>query len=479
MDYNKYDFLQNSEVSNFRLVLDYLVLIPIAIMCFFVLVTSSTHDMRFSLLRLIKHHPIAVILHLPSPVVSVGVIPGQQLGLQQPQSEPSSASTSAISTATVPAVTNPVSTPSPVASVAPQYKIKTVVIKPRDNFNKVFKRLSLDTKTATTILAANKSIRELRNLKPGQDMDFFFDGQNVLQKITYQPDFKSIITFSKDNNYHGNIAQLTAIAKLEYAFAPIQGSVFVAARKAGISQKLVAQVANIFSSRINLKKGLRSGDKLALLCKNYYIADKRVGNSEVVAAEIVHKGQALSAVSFTDPKGNTDFYSPDGYSLKSPFIRFPVKYKEISSPFSLGRYHPILGIVRPHTGVDLAANYGTPVKATSDGTISFIGYKDGLGKTVEIKHNQFSTIYGHMEGFAKGVKRGQTIHQGELIGYIGSTGLSTGPHLHYEFHINGKAYDPLKVKLPEKEMIASKYRSQFLAQAKKAMAVFGENIIKD
>lgn len=469
---NKFEFTFTKQkvVSNLRLILDYFVLLPIAVMSFFVLFTSSSHhDLRFSLLRLINNQPIAILFQANDSTVSIGVIPEQiqkqvQVLAPPPPSLAVLPENKAISVAQN--VTSASSLPPPTIAT------KTVTIKPRDNLIKIFKRSSLDPKIADAILFANKSLKELRALKVGQEINLAFDQNKVLQSVSYQPDFKTTITFSRANNFRAQVSQLVPVAKLEYAFAPIEGSIFIAAQKAGIPKKVFSQVANALNSKINLKKGVRKGDKLALIYKDYYVKDKKVGNEEVVAAQIMHKNKAYSVLSFTDPKGNTNFYTPDGYSLKSPFIRFPTQFVRISSPFSLGRYHPILGYVRPHTGVDLAGHFGTPIKATSDGVISLEGYRGGTGKTIEIKHNQFSTLYGHMEAFAKGLHAGQTIHQGQLIGYMGNTGLATGPHLHYEFHINGKAYNPLTVKFPQGEMIASKYRAAFMAQAKKIMAMF-------
>jgi murein DD-endopeptidase MepM/ murein hydrolase activator NlpD len=174
------------------------------------------------------------------------------------------------------------------------------------------------------------------------------------------------------------------------------------------------------------------------------------------------RGKVYTAVRYTDKNGNSSYYSEDGSSLRKAFIRTPVDFARISSRFSNGRKHPILNKIRAHKGVDYAAPRGTPIKAAGDGRVTLAGRKGGYGNTVVIKHGQrYQTLYAHMNGFAKGIRSGSNVKQGQIIGYIGTTGLSTGPHLHYEFQVNGVHVDPLSQKLPTSDPIHASEKQRF------------------
>lgn len=350
--------------------------------------------------------------------------------------------------------------------------IKNVTVRNKDNLSKVFKRFGLDPKLAKTILALSNA-NSLRNLHAGQKFTLSLAPNQQLAGITFPISATDTLIISKDNDrFQAKVDHIEPVARLEYAALTIKGSIYSSAKKAGISSKVIAQLVSIFSDKVNLNKTLRSGDKIAFLYKDYYIKDQKINkNVNILAAEYIHAGKISKIVAFTDPKGITNYYTPDGLSLKSPFVRYPLKFKRIGSPFSLRRFNPILHAYYEHTGVDLDADAGTPIKASSDGVIASIGMVgDGYGNKIIIKHGQYSTVYAHMRGFASGVHHGSFVHQGQLIGYVGMTGRATGPHLHYEFRINGVPHDPLKVKLPSGELIAKAYRGQFFAQEKKLFA---------
>lgn len=459
---------KNSVLSYLDHFSDYLILVPIAIFSFFVIASSGYNkDFKFSLSKLLDESAASMPKNF-----TWAKLPAEPVAVLAPVS---TVAVSATTTVLPEKAIAPVITSVPLTTTAPATTTdKTITIKPRDNLGKIFKRTHVDPKIAATILAANKSLRDLRNLKVGQDIVLSFNQNKELEKLLYQPNDLTTYAFTKSNGFRAEMHRATPVSKLEYVLAPINSSIFIAGRKAGLSKKLVSEVVNIFSEKVNLAKGALRGDKLVVLCKNSYVNDKKVGDGEILAAQVTHKGQTYKAVSFTDPEGNTNFYTPDGYSLKTSFLRFPVTFKYISSKFSLARYQPILGIVRPHTGVDFAADIGTPIKATFDGTVNFVGYENGYGKTIKLKHGEYGALYGHLAKFAANLKQGQHVHEGQIIGYIGNTGLSTGPHLHYEFLVNGQPHDPLKVKLPQSEMIAKKYRMQFLAQVKKFLAILDE-----
>ena len=199
-----------------------------------------------------------------------------------------------------------------------------------------------------------------------------------------------------------------------------------------------------------------------MLYEELYLDGERIGTGDILAAEFTNKGKIYQAVRYTDQQGHTDYYSPDGHSMRKTFLRSPVAFSRISSRFSTGRKHPILNRIRAHKGVDYAAARGTPVKATGNGKIILRGKKGGYGKTVVIKHgSNYSTLYAHLNSYARGLRNGSRVQQGKIIGYVGSTGLATGPHLHYEFLVNGVHRNPLTVKLPDAAPLPKKYRQDF------------------
>jgi murein DD-endopeptidase MepM/ murein hydrolase activator NlpD len=199
-----------------------------------------------------------------------------------------------------------------------------------------------------------------------------------------------------------------------------------------------------------------------LLYEERYLDGERFGEGNIVGGEFVNQGRVFRAVRFTDPAGNSAFYDPDGRSMRKAFLRSPVDFRRISSKFQPARFHPVLGKKRPHRGVDYAAATGTPIKAAGDGKVTFRGWKGGYGRTVVIEHGgNYSTLYAHMSNFRANVKSGSRVKQGQTIGYVGSSGLATGPHLHYEFRVNGAHRNPLTVKLPKAEPLPGEHRAAF------------------
>ena len=191
----------------------------------------------------------------------------------------------------------------------------------------------------------------------------------------------------------------------------------------------------------------------------------------MLAAEFVNRGRQIRAVRYQREDGFAQYFSPEGMSMRKAFLRTPVKFARISSRFSLSRRHPVLHKFRAHKGVDYAAARGTPVRASGNGRVIFSGRKGGYGKTLVLQHGSaYTTLYAHLNGFAKGVRKGRRVEQGQIIGYVGSTGLATGPHLHYEFRVRGVHRDPLKVKLPKAAPIPDEYREDFLAQTAPMLA---------
>lgn len=355
--------------------------------------------------------------------------------------------------------------------VAPvvQHKQLSIIIKPHDTLSKIFKRVNLNVADVHAILAL-KGAQALRHLIPKQEMLILLNLDGSLHQISYQIDQLTALTITNDDGFQAVITKLRPTSRLDYISSPVQGSVSASAKNAGLSRRLSSQLVNIFSDKINFAKGVKTGDRFAVLYKNYYVNDKKIGEGDIEAAEFIHDNKAYRAVKFTDPTGNSDYYTPEGYTLKSPFLRYPIDHPKITSRFSLHRWHPILQMFCAHLGVDFSAPVGTPVKATSNGKVVFAGVKANYGKTLIIQRGQYSTLYAHLNGFSQGIRNGVSVNRGQVIGRLGESGLATGPHVHYEFRINERHYDPLKVKLPSGEMIAARYRQQFFAMANQMFA---------
>ena len=188
--------------------------------------------------------------------------------------------------------------------------------------------------------------------------------------------------------------------------------------------------------------------------KNVFKNGEKVGDGPIIAAEFINQKKVYRAVRYTSPEGDTNYYNEDGFSMRKAFLRTPVNFSRISSTFSLSRKHPVLNRIRAHKGVDYAAPTGTPIKSTGDGSVSFIGTNGGYGRMITIRHGGiYTTAYAHMSRYVSGLKKGKKVKQGDTIGYVGSSGLATGPHLHYEFRVNGSHRNPLTVQFPKAEGI--------------------------
>jgi murein DD-endopeptidase MepM/ murein hydrolase activator NlpD len=253
--------------------------------------------------------------------------------------------------------------------------------------------------------------------------------------------------------------------------AVIQDSLFGATDDAGIPDQIALQIAEILSGEIDFYDDLRPGDKFNVIYEAFYNAGELMKTGDVLAVEFMNKGKKYQAVHFGEAEGKFAYYTPEGKSLHKSFLRSPLEFTRISSSFNMGRYHPILNRIRAHQGVDMAAPTGTRIKASGDGVVDFMGRKGGYGNVIVLKHdNGISTVYGHLSGFAAGLRKGQHVEQSDIIGYVGMTGLATGPHLHYEFLVGKEHRDPMAVALPTSIPIDAKYKKEFDALSLDYMA---------
>lgn len=351
-------------------------------------------------------------------------------------------------------------------------RLKEVVIANGDTLSTVFSRVGLDSRTLHDVLTSSKEAKQLGRLKVGQVLRFTLDEQGALASLESKLSAMETVRIEREaNDYVFKRDQIKPNVQSAYAFGTIDSSLFVAAKRAGMSHNLTMELANIFGYDIDFALDIRKGDAFEVVYEEKVIDGNRIGTGNILAARFTNRGKTYTAVRYTNKQGVTSYYTADGESMRKAFIRTPVDFARISSRFSLGRKHPILNKIRAHKGVDYAAPHGTPIKSAGDGKVILAGRKGGYGNTVIIQHgNRYRTLYAHMQGFAKNVRNGASVKQGQIIGYIGTTGLSTGPHLHYEFQVDGTHVDPLGLKLPMADPIAKQEKQRFLQLSQPLMA---------
>ncbi|WP_434605217.1 peptidoglycan DD-metalloendopeptidase family protein [Pseudomonas sp. Z4-7] len=349
---------------------------------------------------------------------------------------------------------------------------REVIVAKGDTLSTLFEKVGLPSTSVHEILASDKQAKQFTQLQRGQKLEFELNPDGQLTNLhTKLSDLESITLTKNEKGYVFNRVTTKPTVRSAYVHGVINSSLSQSAARAGLSHSLTMDMASVFGYDIDFAQDIRQGDEFDVIYEQKVVNGKSVGNGPILSARFTNRGKTYTAVRYTNKQGNSSYYTADGNSMRKAFIRTPVDFARISSRFSAGRKHPILNKIRAHKGVDYAAPRGTPIKAAGDGKVLLAGCRGGYGNTVIIQHgNTYRTLYGHMQGFAKGVKTGGSVKQGQVIGYIGTTGLSTGPHLHYEFQVNGVHVDPLGQKLPMADPIAKSERTRFLAQSQPLMA---------
>lgn len=350
----------------------------------------------------------------------------------------------------------------------------TLVIRNGDTLAGALGQRGLDRATIHALMQASPVQGALSSIKAGSAIDLATSHDGTLLELSYAPDSLRLITIRRNDagDFEGSLIEKEAIASPRYAEGVVTGSLFASGKKAGVSDGVILKMADIFGYDIDFALEVRNGDTFRVLYEEIVVDGRRIRDGEVLSAEFVNQGKRYQAVRFAGNNSHASYYTPEGNAMRKAFLRSPVDFARISSRFNPNRMHPVLHTVRAHKGVDYAAPRGTPVRATANGRIEYAGNKGGYGKTIIIQHsNQYSTLYAHLDRFAPSVRSGSRISQGQIIGYIGSTGLSSGPHLHYEFRVAGRHVDPLKAKPAQAEPIAAADRQAFLVHAGRLMAM--------
>ncbi len=343
----------------------------------------------------------------------------------------------------------------------------TIIVKKGDNFGTLWHELSLARNQLQTILALPES-RFLRKLRPGEIISVQV-AQDQLKALSYpiSDDKALLIEHQPENNgFASRIIARDLTLKPSFREVFLKDSLFQDGKKAGLSDKLILELAELFAWDIDFALDIQPGDSFRVLYEEKHIDGEKVGTGHILAALFKNQGKEYSAFRYTTSEGKTSYYTADGKSHRKAFLRTPVKFSHISSHFNLSRQHPVLHRIRAHKGVDYAAPSGTPVKATGEGRVVFAGRRGGYGNVIELQHGpqgQYTTVYAHLSGFSRGLQVGASIGQGQTIGFVGSTGLATGPHLHYEFRIQGIHHNPVTVALPHANPLSSGEKPRFLA----------------
>jgi murein DD-endopeptidase MepM/ murein hydrolase activator NlpD len=338
------------------------------------------------------------------------------------------------------------------------------VVVPGDTLSKIFSRLEIHSQLHP-ILALGEETADLQRLYPGERLRAGKrDGQ--FEALIYEPrsdHYLKITRAEADGAFIVEQEDHDLVTQRRVVRAEIQQSLFLDGARAGLADATLIQIADIFGWDIDFAWDIREGDRVTVVHERIYKDGEYLRDGPVLAAEFQNRGRTLRALRFAVDGQKPGYFTPEGNSLRQAFIRTPVDVGRISSNFG-PRKHPVLGYNRQHQGVDYAAPTGTPIRAAGNGRIEHRGTRGGYGKTVIIDHgNNYKTLYAHMNSFRSGHSVGSRVSQGEIIGYVGMTGLATGPHLHYEFHVRNNPVNPVTVELPRAEPLPGKQMEAFRA----------------
>jgi len=366
------------------------------------------------------------------------------------------------------AVIEPVPFPEfhPPLQLPPEYDQLTLTIKRGDTLDALFRGNKLDLGHLGMIVRLPEAAPHLKRLIPGDEFQIEHD-EGSLVSLYRELDLTSALKVSKEESgFSAEIIDRPIEVRRKLAYGKIDTSLFESATAAGLADKLIMNLAGIFAWDVDFVLDIRGGDHYYILFEEIYQDGIFVTDGNVIAAEFNNNGRTFQAIRYVDKGGRSDYYTPEGLSVRKAFVRAPVDFTRISSSFNPRRKHPILNTIRAHRGVDYAAPSGTPINTAGDGKVIFRGKKNGYGNAIIVQHGgNITTLYAHMSRFHNSSRVGRRVVQGQTIGYVGKTGLATAPHLHYEYRLNGVHRNPRTVKLPQADPIKAEYRADFLAAA--------------
>ena len=355
---------------------------------------------------------------------------------------------------------------------------QTFVIESGDNLSEIFLNVGLTDQDLFRVLDSSDEAQILNRIYPGYELGFLVSNSGELDKLqVLKNPLEGFVFIREEGGY--KVEQIAKEAQILPTFKVgiIEDSLFLAGQKEQIPAAHLMEMANIFGGVIDFILDPRQGDSFSILYDEKYLDGTFVGHNDILVTQFINQGKTFTAIKYINKDGELGYYSPEGESMRKAFLRNPLDVFRISSNFNPRRRHPILNTIRAHKGTDYAAPTGTPIRATSDGRITRASRYGSFGNLVTIKHSGgFETKYAHLSRFASGISRGDRVRQGEVIGYVGATGGATGPHLHYEFLVNGVHQNPRTIldKLPKAESIHPDEMALFSEQAKKLLDQFDE-----
>lgn len=352
---------------------------------------------------------------------------------------------------------------------APQYFVREEKVRSGDTLVSLLGRLGVNDTAAANFIKSNSTARSVMQLHAGKSVQVQTADDGSLQWLRTtvasgrDSPVKNLVIARNGDHFKAAEETATIETRVEMRSGLINSSLFAATDSADIPDPIAMQMVDMFSTNIDFASDLRKGDRFHVVYETYWQNGEFIRTGRVLAGEFVNNGTTYQSVWFQEPGSSQGggYYGFDGTSLKKAFLKSPLEFSRVSSGFSM-RKHPILGQWKQHKGVDFAAPTGTPIRASGDGVLDFVGTQNGYGNFIVIKHwNNYSTAYGHMSRIATGMHKGSKVSQGQVIGYVGATGWATGPHLHYEFRVNNVALDPMSINVPNAQPMTATQLRQF------------------
>jgi murein DD-endopeptidase MepM/ murein hydrolase activator NlpD len=333
-----------------------------------------------------------------------------------------------------------------------------------DNLDVLFRRHGLSVAELHHLLKLEAAAPHLRRIRPGDTFEIFHHGESILSLTRRIGETRSLVVTAGEQGFEASFLDHPVEVRVARTTGQISSSFYAAGLAAGLSDGTIMRLAGIYAWDIDFALDIRSDDWFAVVYEEIWQDGEKLRDGEIVAAEFSNRGRSYRAVRFPDEDGRASYYTPSGDNMRKAFLRAPVHFTRVSSNFNPNRLHPILKTRRPHRGVDYAARSGTPIMAAGDGRVITSGPQSGYGNTVVLQHGgNVTTLYAHMSRIAPGARVGRRVRQGEVIGYVGMTGLATAPHLHYEYRVNGVHKNPRTVDLPKAEPVPAARRAEFAA----------------
>lgn len=365
-------------------------------------------------------------------------------------------------------LSNPVLSEPVLATENTQPEWKELVVRKGDNLAKLFERAGVSANEMSEVLESGATANTLKHIYPGQKLAFQIDRDGQLQALRHEEtQLKSTQFYRENNSFVAEKTNREPEVRQQFASGTITSSFYKAGLDAGLGDGMILQLAEVFGGEIDFALDLRANDQFSVMYDAYYLDGKKIGNGPILAASFTNDGETHTAFRYIYANGEQGYFSADGTSMRKTFMRAPLDIIRVTSSFSTGRYHPVLKITRPHRGIDYGAPTGTPVYAAGDGRVLESSFNPSMGNFVVIQHSgSYATKYLHLS--KRSVKAGDRVHQHQTIGAVGSTGLASGPHLHYEFLVNGVHTNPAKIagQLPKADHIAASEQRRFGEQVR-------------